>query len=114
MTGRRGTPPWIAIAADVAALVLGASATVLLLAGPYRKALGETIVSVGWEHAAFAGLAIAAIRHAALPTPSIRETIEAGIRFVSARRTEPYGRIAVFLDLEDNRWDLLGPSACQR
>ncbi len=34
----------------------------------------------------------------------------AGVTFVSAPRTEPYGRIAVFLDLEGNRWDLLGPA----
>ena len=34
----------------------------------------------------------------------------AGVTFMSAPRTEPYGRIAVFLDLEGNRWDLLGPS----
>ena len=33
----------------------------------------------------------------------------AGVRFVSPPRDEPYGRIAVFLDLEGNRWDLLGP-----
>ena len=33
----------------------------------------------------------------------------AGVRFVSAPRTEPYGKLAVFLDLEGNRWDLLGP-----
>jgi len=32
----------------------------------------------------------------------------AGVRFVSAPRDEPYGRVAVFLDLEGNRWDLLG------
>lgn len=35
--------------------------------------------------------------------------IAAGVTFVSAPRTEPYGKIAVFLDLEGNRWDLLGP-----
>ena len=35
----------------------------------------------------------------------------AGVRFVSAPRDEPYGRVAVFLDLEGNRWDLLGPRA---
>jgi catechol 2,3-dioxygenase-like lactoylglutathione lyase family enzyme len=34
--------------------------------------------------------------------------IGAGIRFVSPPRDEPYGRLAVFLDLEGNRWDLLG------
>jgi catechol 2,3-dioxygenase-like lactoylglutathione lyase family enzyme len=33
----------------------------------------------------------------------------AGVRFVSPPRAEPYGRVAVFLDLEGNRWDLLGP-----
>jgi len=32
---------------------------------------------------------------------------KAGVDFVSEPRTEPYGRLAVFLDLEGNRWDLL-------
>jgi predicted enzyme related to lactoylglutathione lyase len=32
----------------------------------------------------------------------------AGVRFVTAPRVEPYGRVAVFLDVEGNRWDLLG------
>jgi catechol 2,3-dioxygenase-like lactoylglutathione lyase family enzyme len=35
----------------------------------------------------------------------------AGVEFVSAPRREPYGQVAVFLDLEGNRWDLLGPVA---
>jgi catechol 2,3-dioxygenase-like lactoylglutathione lyase family enzyme len=35
----------------------------------------------------------------------------AGVSFVSEPRIESYGRIAVFLDLEGNRWDLLGPAA---
>ena len=33
----------------------------------------------------------------------------AGVRFVSAPRDEPYGRVAVFEDIAGNRWDLLGP-----
>jgi catechol 2,3-dioxygenase-like lactoylglutathione lyase family enzyme len=33
----------------------------------------------------------------------------AGVRFVSAPRFEAYGKVAVFTDLEGNRWDLLGP-----
>jgi catechol 2,3-dioxygenase-like lactoylglutathione lyase family enzyme len=33
----------------------------------------------------------------------------AGVQFVSSPRDQPYGRVAVFLDLEGNRWDLLGP-----
>jgi len=31
----------------------------------------------------------------------------AGVTFVTAPRTEPYGRVAVFLDISGNRWDLL-------
>jgi len=33
----------------------------------------------------------------------------AGVAFVSPPRGEPYGRVAVFLDVAGNRWDLLGP-----
>ncbi|WP_121188108.1 VOC family protein [Nocardiopsis sp. Huas11] len=33
----------------------------------------------------------------------------AGVRFMTEPRDEPYGRIAVFLDIAGNRWDLLGP-----
>ena len=36
----------------------------------------------------------------------------AGVRFVTAARVEPYGQVAVFPDIEGNRWDLLGPAAC--
>ena len=32
-----------------------------------------------------------------------------GVCFVSPSRVEVYGKVAVFLDLEGNRWDLLGP-----
>jgi catechol 2,3-dioxygenase-like lactoylglutathione lyase family enzyme len=35
--------------------------------------------------------------------------LDSGVRFVSGPRVEPYGKLAVFLDLEGNRWDLLGP-----
>ena len=35
--------------------------------------------------------------------------VGADVVFVSAPRAEPYGKVAVFLDLEGNRWDLLGP-----
>lgn len=33
---------------------------------------------------------------------------EAGVDFVGEPRDEPYGRVAVFLDVAGNRWDLLG------
>ncbi|HEU4319099.1 MAG TPA: VOC family protein [Acidimicrobiia bacterium] len=32
---------------------------------------------------------------------------EAGVEIVSEPRTEPYGKVAVFLDLVGNKWDLL-------
>ena len=35
--------------------------------------------------------------------------LAAGVEFATAPRTEPYGRVAVFLDIAGNRWDLLGP-----
>jgi catechol 2,3-dioxygenase-like lactoylglutathione lyase family enzyme len=34
----------------------------------------------------------------------------AGVEFEGEPRTEPYGRVAVFLDIAGNRWDLLGPA----
>jgi len=36
-----------------------------------------------------------------------------GVRFVREPRQEPYGAVAVFLDIEGNRWDLLGPPVVQ-
>jgi catechol 2,3-dioxygenase-like lactoylglutathione lyase family enzyme len=41
---------------------------------------------------------------------SYERMVSAGVRFVSLPRTESYGTLAVFLDLEGNRWDLLGPA----
>ena len=35
---------------------------------------------------------------------------EAGVQFVTPPRAEAYGRVAVFLDIAGNRWDLLGPA----
>jgi catechol 2,3-dioxygenase-like lactoylglutathione lyase family enzyme len=35
----------------------------------------------------------------------------AGVTFVSPPRSEPYGQVAIFLDIAGNRWDLLGPPA---
>ena len=34
----------------------------------------------------------------------------AGVEFLTAPRTEPYGRVAVFRDIAGNKWDLLGPA----
>lgn len=34
--------------------------------------------------------------------------VAAGVTFVKPPSVQPYGRLAVFLDCEGNRWDLLG------
>lgn len=41
-------------------------------------------------------------------TAEYNRMVAAGVEFVSAPRTEPYGSVAVFLDIAGNRWDLLG------
>jgi catechol 2,3-dioxygenase-like lactoylglutathione lyase family enzyme len=38
-----------------------------------------------------------------------RRMLEHGVEFVTEPRNEAYGRFAVFIDCEGNRWDLLGP-----
>jgi catechol 2,3-dioxygenase-like lactoylglutathione lyase family enzyme len=35
---------------------------------------------------------------------------DAGVQFVTPPRPESYGRVAVFLDIAGNKWDLLGPA----
>jgi catechol 2,3-dioxygenase-like lactoylglutathione lyase family enzyme len=35
--------------------------------------------------------------------------VASGVSFEKPPRAESYGQVAVFLDLEGNRWDLLGP-----
>ncbi len=38
-----------------------------------------------------------------------RRLVEHGVELVTEPRDEPYGRVAVFVDVAGNRWDLLGP-----
>jgi hypothetical protein len=35
----------------------------------------------------------------------------AGVQFLTAPRTEPYGQVAVFADIAGNKWDLIGPAS---
>ncbi len=39
---------------------------------------------------------------------SYNRMVVTGVEFVSEPRTEAYGRLAVFVDIAGNRWDLLG------
>ena len=36
---------------------------------------------------------------------------DAGVTFVRPPRAESYGKVAVFVDIAGNRWDLLGPAS---
>jgi catechol 2,3-dioxygenase-like lactoylglutathione lyase family enzyme len=45
---------------------------------------------------------------------SYQGMVDDGVRFLSEPRVEAYGKFAVFLDLEGNRWDLLGPDPRER
>jgi catechol 2,3-dioxygenase-like lactoylglutathione lyase family enzyme len=38
----------------------------------------------------------------------------AGVRFVEAPRQEPHGKVAIFLDLYGNRWELIAPVRAPR
>ena len=40
---------------------------------------------------------------------SYERMVNADVRFLSPPRSETYGKVAVFIDIEGNRWDLLGP-----
>lgn len=40
-----------------------------------------------------------------------RRLVDANVEFVRPPREEPYGKVAVFLDIAGNRWDLVGPAA---
>ena len=42
--------------------------------------------------------------------PCYERMIAAGVEFVRPPREEAYGKVAVFLDIAGNRWDLLGPA----
>jgi len=41
---------------------------------------------------------------------SYERMVSAAVKFVAEPRTEEYGRVAVFVDIAGNRWDLLGPA----
>jgi catechol 2,3-dioxygenase-like lactoylglutathione lyase family enzyme len=77
--------------------------TGLLLA----RADGEDQASaVGWQTAGRVGFFL----HVEDFDAAYARMASAGVEFVTAARTEPYGRVAVFLDLAGNKWDLIGPA----
>ena len=76
--------------------------TGLLLA----QADGETqLQAVGRQFAGRVGLFLRVDDFEA----TYQRMVAAGVRFTTAPRDEPYGRVVVFEDCEGNKWDLLGP-----
>lgn len=63
--------------------------------------------SVGRQYAGRVGLLFRAEDFEA----AWQRMLDHGVDFVGKPRDEPYGRVAVFLDVARNRWDLLGPRA---
>jgi catechol 2,3-dioxygenase-like lactoylglutathione lyase family enzyme len=65
----------------------------------------EQMVAIGRQHAGRVGLFLRVddfeVAH--------RRMVDHGVEFVTEPRDEPYGRVAVFLDIAGNKWDLLGP-----
>jgi catechol 2,3-dioxygenase-like lactoylglutathione lyase family enzyme len=76
--------------------------TGILLAQADGEAQGE---AVGRRFAGRVGLFLRVDDFA----KSYERMLAAGVEFVTGPRREPYGRVAVFLDVAGNRWDLLGP-----
>jgi len=64
------------------------------------------IESIGHQYAARVGLFLRVDSFEV----TRRRMLDHGVEFVTEPRDEPYGRVAVFLDMSGNKWDLLGPS----
>ena len=71
------------------------------------RADGERqIAVVGEQHAGRVGFFLRVDDFAA----HYERMVAAGVEFAKPPREEPYGKVAVFLDIAGNRWDLIGPS----
>lgn len=80
----------------------GSAEAGLLLA---RAASSEQVEQVGRQ----AGGRVAFFLHTDDFDRDFSRMTRRGVRFVREPRTESYGKVAVFLDLYGNRWDLLEP-----
>jgi catechol 2,3-dioxygenase-like lactoylglutathione lyase family enzyme len=78
----------------------GSGGTALLLA---KAATPEQAAAIGSQ----AGGRVGFFLHTDDFWRDHRAFTERGVRFAEAPREEPYGTVAVFLDLYGNRWDLL-------
>lgn len=65
---------------------------------------GQQAAAVGNQHAGRVGFFLRVDDFDA----AYRRMQAAGVEFLAAPRSEPYGRVVVFRDIAGNRWDLLG------
>lgn len=78
--------------------------TGLLLA---RADSDEQLTAVGRQAAGRVGFFL----HVEDFEAAYRRMTAAGVQFVRGPRSEPYGEVAVFIDIAGNKWDLIGPHA---
>jgi hypothetical protein len=71
--------------ADILVVLCGLGTIWLLIGGAYRGVWSGVTLSVGWEHALFGALAIAAVRHVAAPAPSIVTSLRDWWSYAGAR-----------------------------
>jgi len=71
--------------ADLVTIALALTALGLFVSGGFREVVGGTPVSITWLHAAFGAAAVAAVRHAAMPRPSLPHTIHDARQWLNAR-----------------------------
>ena len=79
-----------------------------VLAVPAGILLARPTATISQARSASSSPVASASSSASMISSGDQRMTAAGVRFVSPPRVEPYGRVAVFLDLEGNRWDLLG------
>lgn len=65
----------------------------------------EQVALVGHQFAGRVGFILRVLDFDA----SYGQLTERGVQFVRGPRTEPYGKVAIFLDISGNKWDLIGP-----
>jgi catechol 2,3-dioxygenase-like lactoylglutathione lyase family enzyme len=68
---------------------------------------GRQLDAIGGQYAGRVGLFLRVDDFEAVR----QRMLDHGVEFVEGPRDEPYGRVAVFVDVSGNRWDLLGPPA---
>jgi catechol 2,3-dioxygenase-like lactoylglutathione lyase family enzyme len=93
-TDRGGGKRWVLVRPP------GATETALLLA---RAVTPEQLASVGNQ----SGGRVFLFLHTDDFQRDYQQMLARGVRFAEEPRHEPYGTVAVFLDLYGNRWDLL-------